>query len=227
MTLADYQTRVADLVRDRDAVITDVQRDDAVRAAFARYSAVFPRPVVVDLVSTGGQRIELPGGFTSESTVVALEYPVGQIPPIELPLSEVRVYTAPTQRLLDLPLVTRNGDVLRMTYTAAHLVDGIDDTVLPAHRQAVASLAASMLCGQLVSYYSSEMESTISADAVNYKDKAQRFRQRAKDLEATFVDVVGDAPSDRAKAASATVGLERRNALGGRRLFHPTRDWAR
>ncbi|HEY4145173.1 hypothetical protein [Pinirhizobacter sp.] len=227
MTLADYQTLVADLVRDRDAVITDAQRDAAIDAAFARYSAVLPRNVVVDLTSTGGQRIELPAGFTMESIVTAVEFPVGEIPPVELELADVRVYAAPTQRFLDLPAITLTGDVLRITYTAVHLVDGADDTVPPAHRQAVASLAASNLCGQLASYYSSELESTISADAVNYKDKAQRFRQRAKDLEADFTEVVGDAPSDRNKAASATVALERRNALGGHRLFHPTRSWPR
>lgn len=227
MSLADIQTLVDDLVRDRDQVVTSDQRDAAITAALARYSVDRPRQVVVDVVSAGGQRIALPAGFTDDSSLIGIEYPVGQIPTSELPMGDVSIYAAPTERQLDLPVVTVDGDTLRVTYTAAHLLDADDDTVPAKHRQALASLAASIVCGQLASYYASEGEASIQADTVDYKDKSQRWRLRQKDLASDYVDVVGPAPSDRAQPASVTVPLQRTNALGGPRLFHPTRYWPR
>lgn len=229
MSLADYQTLVADLVRDsgRGDVISDVQRDAAITAALAQYSADRPREVVVDVVSPGGQRIDVPAGFTLDSRLVGVEYPIGQIPASQLPLSEISIYTAPTGRQFDLPLTLATGEDLRITYTAEQLLDATDDTVPVRHRQAVASLAASYLCAQLASYYATEGEPSIAADTVDYKTKSDRFRALAKDLAAAYTRVVGAAPSDRTKGASVTVQLERNDALGNRRMFHPTRGWPR
>ena len=126
MSLADYQTLVADLVRDsgRGDVISDVQRDAAITAALAQYSADRPREVVVDVVSPGGQRIDVPAGFTLDSRLVGVEYPIGQIPASQLPLSEISIYSAPTGRQFDLPLNLAAGEDLRITYTAGKF--GID-----------------------------------------------------------------------------------------------------
>lgn len=227
MPLLDYQTLVDSLVRDRDQVITTDQRDAMIGAAVAEYSVGQPRRVVVDVVSAGGQRIDLPAGFTDSSQLLGIEYPVGNVPASELPLSDVTLYDSPTARLIELPVTTAANDTLRVSYTADHLVDATDDTVPVRHRQAVASLAASLLCGQLASYYASEGESSISADSVDYKDKSQRFRLRAKDLAADYTRVVGVPPSERNKGASVTVELERNTSLGYGRLFHPTRNWPR
>lgn len=227
MALADFQTLVDDLVRDRDQIISSTQRDVAIGAALAVYSATLPRTIVVDVVAPGGARIDLPAGFTDASQLVSIEYPIGEIPPRLRPLSEASLYTAPTVRQLDLPISVAAGESIRIGYTTDHQVDATTDTVPARHRQAVASLAASILCGQLASYYATEGDPTIAADTVDYKDKSQRFRLRARDLAAVFDAAVGSAPADRVKAASATVALERSNALGGRRLFHPARDWPR
>lgn len=227
MALSDFQTQVDDLVRDRDDVVTSTQRDDAITAALAKYSEDRPRAVVVDVTSPGGQRIDLPAGFTADSRLVAVEYPIGQIPASELPLSDISIYAAPTVRQIELPLQVDLGDELRITYTGDHLVDDTDDTVPLRHRQAVASLAASFLCVQLASYYATEGEPTIAADTVDYKNKSDRFRALGKDLAAGYGRIVGSAPSDRMKPASVTVATERNNALGGRRMFHPTRGWPR
>jgi len=227
MSLADIQTLVDDLVRDRDQVVASDQRDAAITAALAQYSSDRPRAVVVDAVSSGGQRIDLPAGFTDESQLLGIEFPVGEIPPSQLPMADISIYSAPTVRQVDLPVWTQPADTLRMTYTAAHLLDDTDDTVPARHRQALASLAASIVCGQLASYYVTEGEPSIQADTVDYKDKSQRFRLRQKDLAADYTRIVGPAPSDRAQPASVTVPLQRNASLGGRRLFHPTRYWPR
>lgn len=227
MPLADFQTQVANLVRDTDKVLVSADIVEAINAALARYSADQPRRVVVDVVSSGGQRIDLPAGFTDDSTLVGIEYPLDQIPAAQLSMIDVSIYAAPTVRQLELPMWTKVGEVLRVTYTAAHLLDDTDDTVPMRHRLAVASFAASVLCGQLASYYANEGEPSIAADSVDHQSKSQRWRLRQKDLSSEYVRIVGSAPPDRLVAASATVALSSRDALGGHRLFHPARNWPR
>jgi len=226
MPLADYQTAVDDLVRDRDAVISDVQRDAAIAAAVTQYSADAPRPVVVDQAATAaGNTLDLPAGWTDDSVLVSAEYPIGQWPPVYLDASDVQIYASPTVRQLRLPVQLAIGESVRLTYTAAHLVDDADDTVPTKHANAVASLAASWLCGQLASYYAGESEATIGADTVDRKTKSDRWRTRARDLLAVYTASVGSAPSDRTKGASAVKQLQRTDALGNRRLFHPPTNW--
>lgn len=227
MALADYQTLVDSLVRDRDQVVTSVERDAAIIAALAQYSGDRPRLVVVDVASTGGQRIDLPAGFTDDSSLVIIEYPIGQIPANEVPLSEVSIYRAPDQRQLQLPIAVPEDDMLRIAYTGAQVLDDDTDTVPPRHRQALASLAAAIVCGQLASYYATEGESTIGADSVDYKDKSQRWRLRQRDLAAEYTRVVGASPNDRNQPASVEVALKRNDALGYPRMFHPVRNWPR
>lgn len=223
MPLADYQQLVDDLVRDRENVVSADQRDNAIAGALAKYSADWPRTVVVDAGSAGGQRIDLPAGFTEDSELVAVEYPIGEIPARELPLSEVSIYRAPTVRQLQLPISTNDGDSLRVSYTAAHLLDDVDDTVPAKHRQAVASLAASIVCGELASWYASESDPAISADTVNRSTKSATWRARSKDLAGVYDSVVGAPQSERTKPASVTVELPSRDAHGHSRLFHPPR----
>lgn len=225
MSLEQLQTTVDDLVRDRDGVVSDTQRNDAIDAAVRAYSIDRPRNVVVDITASGGQRIDLPAGFTDASRLRGIEYPVGDVPPSEVPLSEISIYDAPSVRQIALPMWVAAGDTLRVSYTAAHLVDDADDTLPDGDRFAVACKAASILCGQLAAYYAGESEPTLAADTVNRQTKSQAWRQRARDLAADYATRVGPAPNERRKAASATTSLERNDALGGRRLFHPTRVW--
>lgn len=224
MPLADYQQLVDDLVRDRENVVSADQRDAALAAALARYSADQPREVVVDVVSSGGQLLDLPDGFTEDSALLSLEYPVGQVPASEIPRAEISLYRTPEGRRIALPLALDAGASVRVSYTAAQLLDADQDTIPARHRQAVASLAAAIVCGQLASWYASESDPAISADTVNHQSKSQQWRLRAKDLAAVYDAVVGPAQSGRTQPASATVQLEPRNAHGRRYLFHPPRQ---
>jgi len=103
--LADYQTDVDSLVRDRDSVITNDQRDAAINAAVTQYSADAPRSVVVDqAATTAGNTLDLPAGWTDDSVLVSAEYPIGQWPPVYLDASDVQIYASPTVRQLRLPV---------------------------------------------------------------------------------------------------------------------------
>lgn len=226
MPLADYQTAVTDLLRDRDGAVSDAQRDAAIEAARAQYSSDAPRPVTVDQVATAaGNALALPDGWTDDSVLVSAEFPIGQWPPSMLDASDTQIYATPDARQLRLPVDLAIGDTVRLTYTAEHLLDADDDTIPARHANAVQSLAASFLCGQLASYYAGESEPTISADTVNRQTKSDTWRKRARDLAAAYAAAVGVKPSDRKQGASAFKELRRPDSLGGRRLFHPPTNW--
>ncbi|HRQ63887.1 MAG TPA: hypothetical protein PKZ76_03335 [Xanthomonadaceae bacterium] len=227
MLLADFQSLVDDLVRDKDQVISSTQRNAAVANALARYSVDAPLVLVEDVVAPGGQRLPAPPGWIDgQSAVRAIEYPVGQIPAMYLD-GAVGIYRGPDGDAIELQQSLGDGETARVFFTSAHVLDAATTTIPPRHQRAVAALAAADLCGQLASHYASEGEPTIQADAVDHQGKSGRFRNRARDLRAEYVAAVGTAPSERNRPASVNVPLPSRDALGGRRIFHPPSHWPR
>jgi hypothetical protein len=227
MSLVDTQALVDDLVRDKDQVIASGSRDSAIVNAVARYSIDAPRVLVDDLVSDGTQRLDTPTEWVvGQSSLRALEYPIGNIPTTLLDAAAISLYDKPdgTQQftLLFVPLV---GDTLRATFTAPQLLDDTHDTIPPRHARAVACLAASDLCGQLSAYYATEGSPTITADVTDHQGKTDRFRKRAADLLAEYIRIVGVAPADRVRPASADANPQRTDVQGRARLFHPVQTW--
>lgn len=229
MSLADVQQMVDDLVRDRDQVITTTQRDAAISAAVSRYSTDAPAPRVEDVTSVaGGSFLPLPTGWIiGLSTLRGIEYPVGNVPPSYVGLDAVTLYAGPTTLELLLLISLLAGDVVRVSYTGAHVLDNTTDTLPGHHRRAVACLAAADLCGQLSAHYATEGAPTLSADTVDHTGKSERFRSRSRDLASEYTRVVGTPRAEAQKPACAVVDVGSQDSLGGRPLFHPPRRWPR
>lgn len=225
--LADYQALVDDLVRDKDQVIVSARRDVAITNAVLRYSKDAPRELVRDQVSDGTDTLALPTEWSNEiSDLVAIEYPIGNIPTSLLNGAEFCLYVSPSGQLIKMYDSPNSGDSLRVTFTAQHLLDDTHDTIPLTHQRAVAALAAADLCGQLASYYATEGAPTIGADVSDHQGKTERFRKRRSDLLAEYTAIVGPAPSNRAKPASAVAQPgTNTDSLGRPRLFHPVRNW--
>ena len=223
MTLAAYQTLVNDLVRDRDGVISTMQRDQAIADAVARYSADRPRLLVVDVDSAGGRRTDTPEGwFDGFSTLRDAEFPIGDVPATMLLMGNVRMYRGPSSVQIELPFSLTAGESIRYTFTAQHLLDESDDTVPDAHRPPVAALAAAFLCDQLANYYTTESAPTITADTLDHADKSRKFASRAKELRLQYANTLG-VNTTRLAPAAAIVDLDRNASDGGGRIFHPRR----
>lgn len=231
MTLADFQQLVDDLVRDTDQVITTTQRDRAIAGALVRYSADAPLRRLEDVVVGAQGRLTLPAAWVSGfSRVLAVHYPLGPLPLPPLPAELVVQQPTPTGDEVVLLADIAPGETVRLTYTGQHELADVPvpvDTLPVAHVRAVAALAASDLCGQLAAYYSNESSPVMAADTVDHQGKSGRWRTRARDLAAEYGRVVGAAPVERSRPASADAQLPGRNSLGGGRLFHPPSDWPR
>lgn len=220
MSLAAYQDAIADLVRDRDGLITPGQRDAALQTAVLRYSEHRPRQLVEDVTSVGGRRLSLPSAWQNgRSQVLSLECPAGSDPPTYIEAGTFYLYQGPSTAQVQLPISLSAGEVVRVAYTRGHTLDADTDTIPDPDARAVACLAASDLCGQMARYYGQESESSISADAVDRKSKADVYRGFERDLRMYYFQHLGiaDRQTSAAGVVVAPARASERNRLFGRR----------
>ncbi len=223
MALADFQTLVDDLVRDKDQVVSSTERDLAIANAVVRFSEVRPREIVTDEIQAGGRgyRVALPSEWVDDtSDLRSVEYPVGTTPdPDYLPMSSVSLYRTPSGQQISLPCSVSDGETVRVTFTVPHTLDVSTDTIPEKARAAVCYLAASIICDQLANHYATEGEPTLGADTVEHKTKSDRFRSRAKDLKERFDDFA-DVSEPGVKPALSVGDMDRPLQVGWDRLFH-------
>ncbi len=222
MALADYQTLVSNLVSDQSGEITPVVRDQAISLAAARYSTDVPRTLVADVVwLANGHTGPLPAGWVQPgSYLVDGEFPIGLQPPS---LVDVAVQITPSaiQLMLAEPLLAT--ETLRVRFAAPHVLQAGQDTIGLAHREAVASYAAHLLCKQLASYYSGQRESSINADASSSDSRARNYAYRAADYRAAYYSGIGKVdPQAPAAVAAGLAGAPAANvgSWSGRGRLH-------
>lgn len=220
MALTDFQSLVADLVRDDAEKITTAQRDTAIAVAVARYGKDRPRAKVEDITASGGNRLTLPTAWVAGiSDLAALEYPIGHVPPSMVANEDWRFYQTPTGIEIMLAGAISAGASVRATFSIPHQVDDAADTIPLHDREAVCCLAAASLCDQLASLYSGDSDSTIQADSVNHQSKAAEFSKRATALRKRYHDELG-IDLKKNVAAGMVVGMSHGSSLGRDRLTH-------
>ncbi len=201
MARSDIEELVADLVPDvsrlRDGAV-DRALDEAVR----RYSKDRPRRLVRDCVATGGALLIPPAGWEAESRIVAVEWPVGTIPPTIRRPGDVVPYHQPdaTIRLQCRTVPPPGpGDTVRLTFTVAHSADSVpvDD------RTAVAALAAATLLEQLAVATAGDTDSTISTDSADHKTASDRYAARARAARKVYDDHLGGGDGGPVRPAGA------------------------
>lgn len=223
MSLADFQTQIDDLVRDKDQVIAVAQRDSALATAVLRYSDDRPNAVVADAIGDDSQQLALPAGWESGfSQLQRVEYPLDMNPRAFVDMAHVALYQTPADLVIELPVVVGAAESARLTYTQRHVVDVANDTVPVSDRFAVCCWAASILCGQLANYYASDSEPTIQADSVDHRRKSDVYRARERELAAHYFKSLG-IDEKRSGAAGVVVNLQGTDSRGNDRLFHKRR----
>ena len=219
--LSDYQTLVIDLVRDDAGKIVTAERDRAITAAVERYSKDRPRQTAEDLTPTSANVLPLPSTWVTDfSTLLSLEYPIGNVPRDLIEQDRYEFYrntTAVVIQLLDAVAVAASNT--RATYTIKHSVTTTVDTIPVGDREAVAGYAAAALCDELAALYSGGTDSTIQADSVEQKSKAADYSARAGRLRKRYFDEMG-VDDKRNVATGVVVNLNAKDSMGGDRLLH-------
>lgn len=195
MALADYQTLVDSMVRDESGTIQDADRDAAIELARLRYSLDMERELTEDVTWLAtGYYGPLPVEWAEGAWLKQAEYPIGDQPSSIIDMS---IYYSPSEgQRLAVPDTLQIGAEVRVTFAAPHqLAGGVSpaDTIPTAHREAVASYAAHVLCKQLATKYSGERETSIGADGSNTESRARNYAFRAKDYRAGYFAGIGKA----------------------------------
>jgi len=217
VALADIETLVRDLVRDQGGILDDTAVADAIQAAVAAHNAVRPRVVTADLavaVPPGlPARLPLPPDWVAGvSRVRRAEHPIDREPPAcldppyettdsggaHLRLSGAGhagatpagpapggVYTGAT------PAGPAPGAVVRITYTAPHILDAETDTLPMADRRPVAALAAAGLCDQLAAYFAGTQDSALGVEVADHGSRSGDWARRANQYRRQHQQAVG------------------------------------
>jgi hypothetical protein len=194
MAYADVQQLIDQMIRNQDDLIKPGQRDSALSRALAQYSLDAPRQRVADITqAVQGYTLPVPPDWSARSDVVSCEYPIAQRP---VALINLAVYLTPTGYELLAEDSLPAGAVVRLTYTALHLLSAsqpTQDTVPPEHHHALACLASHLLCLELATYFSGDREPTIGADVAQGQTRAQAYAARSRDLRGQYYAAIGKA----------------------------------
>ena len=198
-TRQDFVTSIGYWVFGNKFPIGEPEKIKAVDKAVKEHSKHKPKIRVVDVTGTATFEYKCTTYLTywkeGFSTIKTIEYPVDdtdETPDMILDeemISNYRKSDGEYFRFLeDEPSATQT---FRVNYTAPHVVDNSGSTIDYNDEEAVEMLAASYFCLMLAAAYSSTNDSTISADSVNHRSKAQEFRAQAKEYREKYFAHLG------------------------------------
>lgn len=221
--LSDFQALTTSLVRDDTGKITNADRDTAIEEARKRYSKDRPRLKIQDVAADAANKLSRPSGWEPEfSELRSIEYPIGNVPPTLIPQDRYGLYDEPAATKILLLDAVNVGALLRMTYTIAHVLTGVTDTIPADDREAVCCWAAALLLDQLAAHFAGSTDSTIQADAVEHGSKAAEYARRAASLRKRYLNELG-LDDKKNVAAGVVVNLDQQDSLGQDRITHPRR----
>ncbi len=212
--------KVQALVKDTDSKLAAEDWTNGIAGALGRYSKHRPKISVADIVGNGTYIYAVPAGWIKEfSNIESIEYPIGDNPPTYLDKEDdyekYLTSSAEQIRLInDAPPATES---FRVKFTVLRT----EATIAANDLDAVANLAASICLGMLGSRYIGTGDSTMAADAVNYRTKSQECAARAKACLTFYNDHLGIKDDDTVPAASAVSSMTINYLGGGERLTHP------
>mgnify|MGYP001041390835 CR=1 FL=1 len=185
--------RARTLAQVQGGLLDGADEEQAVREALSRYSQDAPRQVVVDLIGDGStSAFSLPSPFDSASSIVlAVEFPAGRRPAEYLPPGDWVLYRAPSGVQLRLERATPGaGEVVRVTFTAGHTVDGLDgatETTVPvAHEEALVTLVAARLLFRLAARFLHDREPVLADAVIDRQSRAMDALRLASELESRY-----------------------------------------
>lgn len=223
MALADLRILVDAMVRDDTGVIASGDRDGAIALAVVRYSEDRPLALVVDGVAPGGQRLTLPAEWQPDvSRLVAIESPVGEVPPAQISTEDWRLYRGAAGDEVQLQAAVAAGTTVRYRITVPHTLGETTDTMPLRDREAVAAWAAALLLDQLAALYAGHRDPTIQSDRVDWGSKSGDTAKRAASMRKRYLDHIG-IEDRRAAPAGVVISHRDRDSRGQDRLLRRRR----
>lgn len=189
ITIDTYIAEIPTLIRDDASVLQPEDQKKCVLRAADDLSARRPRRVVEDLVSDGT------GDFDTADFEAPFEKKyVGEIE-VESPISsagnkrkclkpdQFELVQLPTKFVIRIFSIPPAGESIRVTFGARHVVDQSGSTVEDEDYWFLTRFAAAEACMVLARHYTPSVERTMmNADIAIFDKRAEKFRDRAKEL---------------------------------------------
>ena len=186
-------------IKDDSGKLTTADFSSALTEAMNRYSNARPLSSVVDQHGSGVNDQPLPPAWIEGfSDIMSVEYPVDQVPASILDPRDYSLYARPAGKSLRLNITPLLTETIRVTFTIMHT----EASVPIVDMEAIANLAASLCLRQLAASFGQTGDSTILADSVNYRSKADEFRRLADSFEGLYKSHLGIQNNDTVGAAS-------------------------
>lgn len=194
MGLANVQQLVDDKLRSA-ALGADLAgpevRDRAIAQAVQRYGTDAPQQLFADQADVAGAVLDLPEAWVvGRSLLQHVEHPVGYAPMRTLDAAVLTAIDGSGLQVVLADGLTASG-LVRVHFTAPHVLTSEDSTVPAHHEDALACLAVAELCRQLATQKGHERDVSISAAAVNGATQSGDLARRAKDWERQYRTVLG------------------------------------
>jgi len=234
--IGEIRGKVSTRIKDIDGRLTitpdvtcDVDR--AILSAKEQYEKIRPRERVAKVAGTGGFDYavsSLPGFVDGFSVVRAVAYPyltTDQILPW-LEDDEFGLVRLDTGLVLRFALARpASTEFFLAPYTAQHTLDASSSTVPASDDEALSDLGAAFACDQLAALYAKDVDSSISADAVDRRTKSDNYRSMAASLRKSYAAKVQTEDAQGAAVAMAEIDRSFKNQhrtdylLHGRKAF--------
>lgn len=216
ISLVDDKLRTASLGDAAD----QAARDRAIKQAALQYGVDSPRALVEDVGPVSGGTVPLPSAWVVDrSQLEAVEHPIGSVPMVGVEAA-MSFDGSSWSILLAEPLA---APLVRVHFTAPHVLTDTQCTIPAEHENAVASWAAAELCRQMATQKGHDREATIGAAAVNGQSASGDLARRAKDWLTVYRVALGLSDPDKVsgpRPTGTTVSFEsdrrrgRFNSLG-------------
>lgn len=222
---------IAPVIADEMGWVTPSMPRFVQQTILQRYSKDRPLLIVSDVQGTGTALVAIPTAPEGQygtfdplfSDIKQIEYPVGQVPEEDVRSEDWELYRTPTgyQIMLN-AYVPQVSESIRFTWTAQHAPDG--STVPAMDFYAVCDYAASLCLEAMAARASQFGDSTMNADSVNYRTKAQEFLTLAKTKRKLYYNHLGieETPVNAENGPAIAIG-NLRNIMGSAgvdRLIH-------
>lgn len=189
--------------------LEDADYDQALAQALVRHSMYRPREVVADIQGNGSYDLTLPSTFVNGfSTIISVEYPVGQQTPNYLYSKDYTIYrTATATKLRLLNYSPSTSEIVRVIFTAMHTITDTS-TLPPSDEWAVVNLAAHFSALILSAFYRQHDEPTNTADVMDWRTKGDLWANVARDHYKLWANHIGMRENDLSPAYNVNFDID-------------------
>lgn len=176
-------------LRDASNTMTDADIEAAVQEAVHKYSIL--RPYKREEVYADGfsnNVLTVPAYWVERfSSIYEIEINDCE-PPYYIDRSH---YTVDIQDGIEvIRIYYDTSERIKVYYSSYHVLSETETTIPEHHQDAIVNLTVSLLCEQLSNQFSSNVDSGISADSVDFTTKSEEYSKRAGAYRRLFENVV-------------------------------------